>query len=91
MDFYDAAAEHFHIEDARGAISEAQRALYERKKDEIKTEKIEFEHAKGARDNAKLKLDTEKLVDLKFGRFNNLAHWLRQISKKHRDFKNTNQ
>ena len=76
MDFYDAAAEHVHNEDARGAVSEAQRALYERKSDKIKIEKMEFEHAKSARDNAKLNLETEKLVDLKLGRNNNLTQWL---------------
>ena len=30
-DFYDAAAELIHVEDTRGAVSEAQRALYEQK------------------------------------------------------------
>ena len=85
VDFYDAAAELIHIEDTRGAVSEAQRALYERKNVKIKAEKMEFEEKKSARDNAKLNLETEKLVDLKLGKFNNLAQWISQILKKHKD------
>ena len=46
---------------------------------------MEFEEKKSARDNAKLNLETEKLVDLKLGRFNNLAQWLSQILKRHRN------
>ena len=85
VDFHDAAAELIHVEDTRGAISEAQRALYERKNVKIKAEKMEFEEKKSARDNAKLNLETEKLVDLKLGKFNNLAQWISQILKKHKD------
>ena len=36
VDFYDAAADHVHIGDTRGAVSEAQRALYERKNNKIR-------------------------------------------------------
>ena len=85
VDFYDAAAELIHIENTRGAVSEAQRALYEWKNVKIKAEKMEFEHAKSARDNAKLTLETGKLIDLKHRRFNNLAQWLSHILKKHRE------
>ena len=85
VDFLDAAEELIYVEDTRGAISEVQRALYERKNAKIKKEKMDFEERKSARDNAKLNLETEKLVDLKLGKFNNLAQWISQILKKHKD------
>ena len=76
VDFLDAAAELIYVEDTKGAISEVQRALYERKNAKIKKEKTDFEERKSARDNAKINLETEKLVDLKPGKFYNLAQWI---------------
>ena len=40
VDFFDAAAELIHVEDTRGAVKEAQGALYERKNVKIKAENM---------------------------------------------------
>ena len=51
----------------------------------IKAEKLDFEHLKSAQANAKLNLGTEQLVHLRIEKFNNLAQWLLQILKKHKE------
>ena len=52
VDFLDAAEELIYVDYTRGAISEVQGALYERKNAKIKKEKMDFEERKSARDNA---------------------------------------
>ena len=46
---------------------------------------MDFEEKKSARDNAKLNLETEKFVNLMLRKVNNLAQWISQILKKHKD------
>ena len=73
VDLYSTNAELVHVGDTRAAVSDAQKALYEQKNVKIKSEKLDFEHLKSAKENAKLNLETEQLVHLKMGMINNLA------------------
>ena len=85
MDFFSHEAELVHVEDTRSAVNDAQKVLYEQKNGKIKAEKLDFEHLKSAQANAKLNLEMEHPVHLRIGLFNNLAQWLLQILKKHKE------
>ena len=75
-----------HINNSRDAVNQLKRQLYEQKQGSQRKEKLDFEHTKSAQSIAKQNLEIEQLMTLRIGeKYNNLAQWLMQILKKHKE------